>query len=59
MKAKKDFNHLGIDYKSGQEISPSAFSAEDLQGLINKGLIVEDKPKDLEPPKASKRSNKK
>ena len=59
MKVIKDFNHLGTEYKGGQEISQSAFSAEDLQGLINKGLIVEDKPKDLEPPKVSKRSKKK
>jgi len=59
MKVIKDFNHLGAEYKGGQDVKPSAFSAADVQGLINKGLIAEDKQKDLEPPKASKRSNKK
>jgi len=60
MQAVKDFNHLGVDYKSGQILDLSTLDAEDVKGLLAKGLIVQNKQKDLEPvKKAHKRSKTK
>jgi len=59
MKAVKDFDHLGVKYESGQVISPSAFTPDDLRGLIAKGLIKEEKLDAEKPEKKFRRSKPK
>ena len=64
IKAVKDFDHLGTKVKAGDVLPPNIFVSKDMAGLFAKGLITEAKPaedkqKDLEPEKESKRSKKK
>jgi len=66
IKAVKDFDHLGTKVKAGDVLPPNTFVPKDMAGLFAKGLLketeakpAEDKQKDLEPEKESKRSKKK
>lgn len=45
-KAVKDFDHLGVKVRAGQEVPPKTFTSVDMAGLVSKGLLAEDKQKD-------------
>lgn len=63
--ATKDFSHLGIEVKAGQEVSPADFEPDDLAGLVAKGLLVSPDVPELDeveeaaaPKKAARRKSK-
>jgi hypothetical protein len=53
MKATKDFTEWGVVVKAGDELKSGQFEADQVQSLLAKGLVVDDKAK-KEPAKAEK-----
>ena len=49
LKALKAFSHAGIEVEAGQEVNPYTFEADDVQGLIRKGLLEDTEAKKQEP----------
>ena len=45
LKALKAFSHAGIEVEAGQEVKPFTFEADDVQGLIRKGLLEDTEAK--------------
>lgn len=58
--AAKDFNHLGVEVKKGDEVKIGTFAPGDIAGLFAKGLITDlnAKPEAEAPKKATVRSKK-
>ena len=59
--ATKDFDHLGVKVKAGQEVKPDTFTPGDIAGLIAKGLLIDldAEPKAEAPKRATARSKTK
>lgn len=59
MKALKDFSHLGIDVKAGEEVSDDLFEADVYPMLVMKGLIADvlvEQSKEIPVPSSEDRS---
>ena len=44
MKALKDFSHMGIEVKAGEEVSNDLFEPDVYPMLVQKGLVGDDVP---------------